>query len=71
MTYKPELPKLKTQLRVCKICNKEYTINTTNQEDNLDSYPTVCLWCQKPEIHEDIAKFAQRLENKVKLSKEK
>lgn len=59
-----ENPQIKTQHRICQVCGKNYTINTSNLEENLDNYPSVCLWCQKQTIHENIKKYAQNLNNK-------
>ncbi len=61
-----ENPQIRTQKRVCKVCGKEYTINTTNLEDNLDKYPSICLWCQNESIHQRIKEYAKNLANKNK-----
>lgn len=69
MENKLENPQVRTQKRVCQKCGKNYTINTTNLEDNLDNYPSICLWCQNPSIHPEIKKYAQDIENKTKITK--
>lgn len=66
MVFKPENISIKTQNRICLKCGKEYTINTSNQEENLANYPAICLWCQNESIHKEIREYAQSIKNKDK-----
>ncbi len=60
-----ESAQLRNQKRVCQVCGKEYTINTTRQVENFANYPNICLWClQSAETKEQIKAYAEKLKSK-------
>ena len=64
MLHSFENSQIRTQKRVCQNCGKEFTINTISKEDNLDNYPSICLWCKNQSIHQGIKEYAIDLNSK-------
>lgn len=61
---KPLSPELRTEQRTCTKCNKDYTINTINPEEDLSKYPSICPACSDPNFAEKMKMIKENMDKK-------